>query len=142
MHVITRLPKPIECPAPRVSPAVNWTLVGNKCPCRLISCNKWTVLAGDVEMLIMGAFVHEHGQRVCGKFLGLHLNVCVNLKLLYKDQVFKNASNDTRPALGDTHTLDPSGHGQYVIGSPPQTFQVAGASTSPSPSYLGFFLHL
>lgn len=90
----------------------------------------------------MGESAHEHGQRVCGKSLGLHLNVCVNLKLLYKAQVLKNASSDTRPALGDTHPLDPSGHGQYVIGSPPQTFQVAGASTSPAPSGLGFFLHL
>lgn len=126
----------IERSAPRVSPGVNcglWLVI--MCLCRFISRNQWATLAGDVEMLIMGESVHEYSQGVCGKSLYLHLNVCVNLKLLYKAKVFKNASSDIRPSLGDTHPLDPTGHGQYVIGIPPQTIHVAGASTSPAPKW-------
>ena len=56
------------------------------CQCRFIDCNKWTSLAGDVDNVGSCECV---GQAVYGKSLYLPFNFAVNLKLLFKNCLFK-----------------------------------------------------
>lgn len=39
----------MECTPPRVNPHGNYGFWVMMCQCRLISCNKWTTLAQDVD---------------------------------------------------------------------------------------------
>ena len=70
-----------------MSPKVNFELwVVMLCHGRFISCNKCTTLIGDVDnggrYKCVGAGVH-------GKFQYLPLNFAGNLKLLFKNKLFK-----------------------------------------------------
>ena len=65
------------------------------CQSRVISCDTCTTLMGNLERSSR-EYIHVRVQRVYWKTLCLPVNFAVNLKLLYKNCLFKKGSFDAR----------------------------------------------